>query len=81
MRCVKGKYKNKFFYINVCSQGEIIGSSSDPEVTLQIDEADLDPKHCKIMYKYKKDIGYKYALTDLKSKTGKSLCRCLFFQL
>lgn len=48
LRCVKGIYKNKFIYLNLSEDGEIIGSEASREVTLQIENAGLSQKHCKI---------------------------------
>ena len=45
IRCVKGIYRNKFIYINLINDGEIIGSDpTDPQVTLCLQKVGVSPK-------------------------------------
>ena len=56
LKCVKGEHKGKYFFINLDSRGEVIGSGSDPkqDLTLTISNVGLDPVHCRICYKKEK---------------------------
>lgn len=59
-----GPHKNRFIYINLSPEGEIIGSD-DKEATLYVENANLQPKHCQITCK-----NGLYTVRDLNSQTG-----------
>ncbi len=58
-----------YVYLNVTSIGELIGSSSEKDVTLTIEDADLAPKHATIKLEMDEDLAKPcYILRDIKSK-------------
>jgi FHA domain len=64
LKCLSGPHKNKFVYINLTPEGEIIGS--DPqEATLYIESDEIYPKHAHITCR-----NGTYFLKDLSSKIG-----------
>ncbi|CAG9310246.1 unnamed protein product [Blepharisma stoltei] len=67
LKCIDGKYKGRFIYVNPNSEGEKFGSGN-PEVdglTISIENVGLDTRHAKIEYSN----GH-YYLTDLGSSSG-----------
>ena len=65
LRCVNGPFKDRFAYINLGPEGEIIGSGADPDVTLTIEDESVEAKHAKIVFTPE----YQYVLTNA-SKSG-----------
>ena len=65
LRCINGLFKDKFAYINLGSEGEIIGSGTEPDVTLTIEDESIEVKHAKIQFTPE----YQYILSNL-SKEG-----------
>jgi hypothetical protein len=66
LKCIKGYHKGKFMYLNLTPHGEIFGSDpDDPNLTMYIQNGNIDKKHCQINYKN----GF-YHLNDLNSSTG-----------
>lgn len=53
LKCVKGEHKGKFFFVNLDSKGDLIGSGVDPkkDLTLTISNVGLDPLHCRVCFK------------------------------
>lgn len=46
IRCLKGIHRGKFFFINLTSDGEIIGGDpNDPSLTLYMENSNLDNRH------------------------------------
>lgn len=66
LKCTDGLFKGKFFYINTSSEGEIIGGGDYNSLTLHIEKAGLEDKHCSI--KFTND--FKYILKNLSSESG-----------
>ena len=62
LKCTKGVYKDRFIYINLTQQGEIIGSDISQNLTLLIENMGLESKHCEIKYLNKEQ---RYILKDL----------------
>lgn len=65
LKCLNGSHKNKFIYINMTEDGEIIGSKPSERVTLSIENSGLDNEHFQILYRE----GI-YYLKDLNSSSG-----------
>ena len=66
LKCISGPHKGKFAYINLTSDGEVIGDKDeDGQVTLAVPGANLDAKHAQIIYK-----SGSYILKDLSSTSG-----------
>jgi len=63
LRCINGPFKDRFAYINLCPGGEIIGSGSDEEVTLTIEDESVEGKHAKILFTPE----YQYILSNLST--------------
>jgi hypothetical protein len=74
VRCVEGKYKGRFFYVNpnvrdMQNQGETLGSeeTTQPPLTMVIAGAGLSSRHCKIWMDAETGC---YLVKDLGSDTG-----------
>ena len=66
LKCPSGPHKNRFVYINLTADGEIIGEDVDsPDVTLGIKNHKLEGKHCQVYQR-----NGSYMLRDLNSSTG-----------
>lgn len=66
LKCIKGYHKGKFLYLNMTPHGEVFGSDPEnPDLTMYVENASLDKKHCQINYK-----NGIYNLRDLSSSTG-----------
>jgi hypothetical protein len=63
LKCINGPFKDRFAYINLGPGGEIIGSSSEEEVTLTIDDESIEPKHIRITFTPE----YQYILSNLSA--------------
>ena len=62
LRCIKGPHKNRFVYINLTPEGEVIGGDpKDESLTLYIENSNLDDRHAQVFFKngvyYAKDLG------------------------
>lgn len=67
LRCTRGIYKGYYIYLNVTNAGETIGSS-DKEVSLLIDDAQVAEKHATIKLEFDDELQrYCYLLRDLRS--------------
>ena len=54
--------------MNLTQVGEIIGSKSDGDITLKIDDANIAPRHVSIMARFDEETNrINYILRDLKS--------------
>ncbi len=74
VRCVEGKYKGRFFYVNpnvrdMQNQGETLGSeeTTQPPLTMVIAGAGLSSRHCKIWMDAETGC---YLVKDLGSDSG-----------
>ena len=67
LRCINGLFKDRFAYINLGPDGEIIGSANEPDITLTIEDESIEVRHAKIHFTKE----YQYILTNL-SKQGNS---------
>ena len=66
LRCVKGIHRGKFLYMNLTPEGEMIGGDpNDPQLTLYMENSNLDDRHIQITPK-----NCCYYLKDLNSSTG-----------
>ena len=50
IKCLNGPHKNRFAYVNLTPEGEIIGADED-STTLCIENAELNPQHTQIICK------------------------------
>ena len=65
IRCLTGSHKNRFVYVNLTDDGEIVGGLPGDRVTLAVENADIDDEHVQIVYR-----SGIYYLRDLSSTTG-----------
>lgn len=64
LKCLNGPHKNRFAYINLTPEGEIIGADED-NTTLCIENAEMNPRHSQVMCR-----NGTYFVKDLGSKSG-----------
>ena len=64
LKCTSGAHKNKFIFINLTPEGELIGSSEE-KATLFIENANLKEKHTQIIHS-----NGSYFVKDLSGTTG-----------
>ena len=67
LKCTDGLFTGKFFYMNTTPEGEVIGGSGESHVTMQIENANLSPVHCEIMFDQN---SRRYKLKDSGSEDG-----------
>lgn len=67
LRCIKGLFRGRFFYLNLTPEGEVFGSDPNENLTMYIENSNLSPRHAEITYLYAQK---KYQLKDQNSKTG-----------
>ena len=66
LKCIKGIHKSNFLYLNLTTEGELIGSDpNDPNLTVFMENSNLDGRHIQILPK-----NGGYFLRDLSSSTG-----------
>lgn len=63
LRCINGPFRDRFAYINLGPEGEIIGSSTEEDVTLTIEDESVEPRHAKIVFTPE----YQYILSNLSA--------------